>query len=199
MNPRIEQARNVIFDVGKVLLTFEPEEYIPRLLQGEARQRVTADMLYGSPEWVALDGGTVTEEEVARAAARRAGDESLWPLVLPGVQRFPELMRPLPAARLIPALKAQGKGLYVLSNYGLEPFARTEKRFPEIFGQMDGMVISSREKVSKPDPAIYRLLLSRYGLQARDCAFIDDRADNVAAAEALGIAGILYTGEDVLK
>ena len=97
------------------------------------------------------------------------------------------------------AQKAQGKGLYVLSNYGLEPFARTEKRFPEIFGQMDGMVISSREKVSKPDPAIYRLLLSRYGLQARDCAFIDDRADNVAAAEALGIAGILYTGEDVLK
>ena len=60
------------------------------------------------------------------------------------------------------------------------------------------MVISSRELISKPDPAIYRLLCSRYGLEPRECVFIDDRPVNVEAARAVGMQGIVYTGMDSL-
>ena len=135
---------------------------------------------------------------MARDTARRYGDESVWPLILPAIQRFPEFMRPMPAVELIPQLHAQGKKVFALSNYGLEPFARTEKRFSAIFSQMDGMVISSREKISKPEPASYQLLCSRYGLKPEECVFIDDRPVNAEAARRVGMQAIVYTGMESL-
>ena len=198
MNAIIENAKNVVFDIGCVLLTFEPETYLPLTVPAELAQRLDWHLLYDSPMWVALDAGTVTEEEVARDTARRYGDESVWPLILPAIQRFPEFMRPMPAVELIPQLHAQGKKVFALSNYGLEPFARTEKRFSAIFSQMDGMVISSREKISKPEPAIYQLLCSRYGLKPEECVFIDDRPVNAEAARRVGMHAIVYTGMDSL-
>ena len=198
VNALIENARNVVFDIGGVLLTFQPETYISRLATGEARSRVTCDMLYGSPMWEQLDGGLITEEEMARHAARSAGDESLWPQVLPAIQRYHELLEPMPAAALIPQLRALGKRVCVLSNYGPAPFARAEERFRDLFSQVDGMVISGREKISKPDPRIFRLLLERYHLDAGQTVFIDDRAVNVEGARKAGLSGIVYTGMDAL-
>lgn len=198
VNAIIENAKNVVFDIGCVLLTFEPETYLPLTVPAELAQRLDWHLLYDSPMWVALDAGTVTEEEVARDTARRYGDESVWPLILPAIQRFPEFMRPMPAVELIPQLHAQGKKVFALSNYGLEPFARTEKRFSAIFSQMDGMVISSREKISKPEPAIYQLLCSRYGLKPEECVFIDDRPVNAEAARRVGMQAIVYTGMESL-
>ena len=198
MNAIIENAKNVVFDIGCVLLTFEPETYLPLTVPADLAQRLDWHLLYDSPMWVALDAGAVTEEEVARDTARRYGDESVWPLILPAIQRFPEFMRPMPAVELIPQLHAQGKKVFALSNYGLEPFARTEKRFSAIFSQMDGMVISSREKISKPEPAIYQLLCSRYGLKPEECVFIDDRPVNAEAARRVGMQAIVYTGMESL-
>ena len=198
MNARIENARNVVFDVGGVLLTFEPERYIPALIPGELGQKLPASLLYGTEAWDRLDEGTISEEGVALDAARRYGDESLWRQILPAVQRFYELMRPMPATELIPRLHAAGKRVYVLSNYGRDGFARTEKRFSTIFSQMDGMVISSRELICKPDPRIYRILLERYGLKPEETVFIDDRPVNIDGARAVGLQGIVYTGMDAL-
>lgn len=198
VNAIIENAKNVVFDIGCVLLTFEPETYLPLTVPADLAQRLDWHLLYDSPMWVALDAGAVTEEEVARDTARRYGDESVWPLILPAIQRFPEFMRPMPAVELIPQLHAQGKKVFALSNYGLEPFARTERRFSAIFSQMDGMVISSREKISKPDPAIYQLLCSRYGLKPNECVFIDDRPVNAEAARRVGMQAIVYTGMESL-
>ena len=198
MNALIENAKNVVFDVGCVLLAWEPEKYLPVLAPGAVNGRLTWDMLYGTPMWEGLDAGTVIEEEVARDAARRAGDESLWEQVLPAVQRFPELMRPLPPSELIPGLKQAGKRVFVLSNYGDDGFARTEERFSAIFSQMDGIVVSSREKICKPDPRIYRLLMERYGLLPGETVFIDDRPVNIEGARAVGMQGIVYTGMDAI-
>ena len=63
---------------------------------------------------------------------------------------------------------------------------------------MDGMVISSREKISKPEPAIYQLLCSRYGLKPEECVFIDDRPVNAEAARRVGMQAIVYTGMESL-
>lgn len=198
MNTLIENAQNVVFDIGCVLLTFEPETYLPLTVPAELAAKMDWRLLYESDMWVALDGGTVTEEEVARDTARRYGDERVWQQILPAIQRFPEFMRPMPATELIPRLHALGKKVFALSNYGKEPFARTEQRFSALFSQMDGMVISGRERISKPDPAIYRLLCSRYGLKPEACVFVDDRPVNVEAARAVGMQGIVYTGLDSL-
>ena len=199
MHVLIENARNVVFDVGCVLLNFEPEKYIPLILEGELASRLKPSMLFETPMWDRLDEGTVSEEEVARDAAGRYGDPAVWPQILRVIQGFHAYMEPLPPAQLIPRLHAMGKRVYALSNYGLMSFARTEKRFADIFSQMDGMVISGREKVMKPDERIYRLLLERYHLVPEECVFIDDRPGNIAAAQKIGMKGIVYTGEDALR
>ena len=198
LNALIENARNVVFDVGCVLLTFEPERYVPLLVPGELGRKLPWELLYGSKAWEQLDQGVISEEGVALDTARRYGDESLWRQILPAVQRFNELMRPMPATELIPRLHAAGKRVYVLSNYGRDGFARTADRFQAIFSQMDGMVISSHELICKPDPRIYRILLERYGLDPHETVFIDDRPVNIEGARAAGMQGIVYTGMDAL-
>ena len=198
VNALLERAENVVFDIGNVLLSFEPEKTLPRIIGEEAARRITARDIVGSPMWPRLDEGTVTEEETARYAARLAGDEALWPLALRFIQHFHEEMEPLPAWELIPKFHATGKKVFALSNYGEHTFARTQARFADLFGQMDGMVISGREKVLKPELRIYRLLLDRYHLRPETCVFIDDYAPNVEGARRAGMQAILYTGFDSL-
>ncbi len=198
MNALISQSKNVIFDVGRVLLSFEPEAFIPRLLSPAAQGKLRAQDIFGNPLWPRLDEGTVTEEEVARSAARLAGDDNLWREALYAIQHFQEYMQMLPTCDLIPRLRALGKRVYVLSNYGIQPFARAEKRFSSVFSQMDGMVVSARERLIKPDIRIYRLLLDRYQLRPEESVFIDDRVENIEGARRAGIRGIVFTGMEAL-
>ena len=198
MNALLQNASNVVFDVGQVLLRFDPAYFFPLILTPQEQQRLTVPMVVDTPLWVRLDEGTVSEEDVARHAASLAGDESLIPAVLRVIEHFPEYMEVLPPAGLIPQLHQMGKKVYVLSNYGLNTFAYTEKLFHDLFSQMDGMVISSREKLLKPDPRIYQTLLDRYHLTPSECVFIDDRAENIQGAQKMGMQGIVYTGMDAL-
>lgn len=68
-----------------------------------------------------------------------------------------------------------------------------------IFKLLDGMVVSAEEHCIKPSPRIYQILLDRFGLNACDCVFIDDRQPNVDGADAVGMTGILFTGAQDLR
>ena len=199
MNRLIEEARNVVFDVGQVLLSFEPEKILPIMLTEDEQKVLKIPPLFETKMWAELDRGVITDEEEAHYAARLAGDESLWPAVLRVTRGCYEHMDVLPAANLIPILKAQGKGVYILSNYNDKTFTRTRERFADVFKDVDGMIVSGFEHVLKPDPAIYHLLLDRYCLKAEECVFIDDRDVNIEAARAVGMKGIVYTGPEALK
>lgn len=91
----------------------------------------------------------------------------------------------------IKSLKAQGYNVYLLSNYGKTAFeaARDYNRL-SFLPLVDGGVISYEVQKVKPEPGIYTALLEKYNLKAQECIFLDDRADNIAAAEALGFHGI---------
>ena len=91
----------------------------------------------------------------------------------------------------IEELKAQGYGLYGLSNWSHETFPLVKDKYPA-FGMMDGIVLSGEELIGKPDPRIYQILLDRYGLKAEECVFVDDRLANIQAGEQLGIRGIVF-------
>jgi 2-haloacid dehalogenase len=99
---------------------------------------------------------------------------------------------------LLTDLKAAGHHLYGLSNWSTETFPLVRDRFPSL-RLLEGMVVSGYEGIVKPDPAIYELLLRRYGLDARDCIFIDDNPANVAGAAAVGIRGIRFTSLSDLR
>lgn len=87
---------------------------------------------------------------------------------------------------LLEALRTAGVPLFAITNFSAEKFALTQARFPFLRGFRD-VVVSGAERLLKPDPAIYRLLLERNGLAAARCLFIDDSAKNVAGAQAVGM------------
>jgi FMN phosphatase YigB (HAD superfamily) len=94
---------------------------------------------------------------------------------------------------LIEECKKAGHKLYILSNWDPDSFRLIKQNYPAFFNQFDGIVISGNLGLIKPDPKIYSYLLNTYHLKPSDSIFIDDQPDNVAAAESLGIHGILYT------
>jgi 2-haloacid dehalogenase len=84
--------------------------------------------------------------------------------------------------------------IYALTNWSGETFLVAMQKF-SFLSWFKGIVVSGDEKLVKPDPAIYKLLLERYGLDATTCVFIDDRADNVQAAVDLGFKGIQFSND----
>jgi len=98
---------------------------------------------------------------------------------------------------ILAALRQQGYPLAVLSNWSAETHARVYRKF-EFLHWFDEVVISGREKLIKPDPAIFHLLLDRLGRPAEECLFIDDSETNVRAAGELGIETVLFTSSEQL-
>ena len=94
-------------------------------------------------------------------------------------------------------LKALGKKLYALTNYAEPSFTLTKEAFPAL-KELDGEVVSSREKTCKPDGEIYRILLARFSLDPARCLYVDDREDNIRAGAGFGFRTWHYAGEDVL-
>jgi len=100
---------------------------------------------------------------------------------------------------ILEKLKKEGKyGLYALTNWSAEtwPVALREYSFLNHF---EGILVSGQEKIKKPNPAIYELILSRYGLIAEECLFIDDNLRNIEAAKKMGIQGIFFESPKQLK
>ncbi len=95
-------------------------------------------------------------------------------------------------------LRGAGVPVYALSNWSKEKFTVTRKRFP-FLDEFEGILISGEVGVGKPDPAIFREFLDRFGLVARSTVFIDDSPANVAVARTLGIEGILFENADQLR
>lgn len=185
--------RNLVLDMGNVLLGWEPRAFALRAAGGETDAEALYQALFAGPEWARHDAGQISEGAVLRAALART-PARLRPAMRLLFERWPEWMPPVPGAdRLMQAARAAGLRLYLLSNAGT--------RFPEaltargLFPPFDGMMVSAHERLSKPDPRLYRLLCGRFGLQAADCLFVDDLAENVGAARSVGMLGHVFDGD----
>lgn len=99
---------------------------------------------------------------------------------------------------ILEELRDRSLGLYALSNFSGDLFREVSPRF-DFLTWFDGLLISGDEGIAKPDPAIYELLLDRFDLTAQHTVFIDDRAENVAAARAAGLAGIHFRSAAQLR
>ena len=97
------------------------------------------------------------------------------------------------SADWLKSLKERGFSLYLLTNYSDWMFDYHYKNEFSFTDYVDGMVVSGREKLLKPESAIYECLLKRYGLKAEECVFLDDHAENVEGARKRGINGIVLT------
>lgn len=182
---------NLIFDLGGVVVRWDPEAIIAGVFADEPRRAKVREGVFAHPDWVELDRGTLDREDAIRRAAQRTGMEQaeirrLLLAVPPSLVPFPDTVD------LLYRLKARGVPLYCLSNMhpaSIEHLER-EHRFFEVFR---GIVISCRLQLCKPEPAIYEHALKANGLQAKDTVFIDDVAVNIEAAAKAGLRTIQFT------
>lgn len=187
------QIRDIVFDLGGVLVDWNPRYLFRRHLGRDPAdvERFLAQVC--TREWHSrLDGGEPFEAARRRLAGAfpEFGDWvaeylSDWPKMFAGA--FPE------AVKIFYSLKARGFRLHALSNYPGEQIAFLYREFA-FMREFDTVILSGLVGVQKPEAAIFRYLRERIG--ARPCLFIDDRAENVAAARRCGIRAIEYAGAD---
>jgi putative hydrolase of the HAD superfamily len=183
--------KNVVFDIGNVLAQFRYKEYIKEIgIAPEMCDRVAKATAEG-PYWPLMDKGVLTAEQTMLNCI------ALDPGAEPEIRLFFKDMHGLvveypDSCEWIQELKNRGMKVYLLSNYSKENFEMAEKEGLFKFLQLDeGRVISYTVRMLKPDAAIYNLLLEKYGLDPKECVFLDDSQRNVEAAEKLGMRGIL--------
>lgn len=187
MDERFTGIETIVFDIGNVLLRFEPEKVCRMFPEGkqEAFYKALFEPRCGMSLWDRMDLGIPENDVIAMEAAAAAGYPGEEKEVLRVMEYFPQTMYPLPLYDQLPELKEKGKHLYALTNYPEPAFTNTLERF-ENLKLMEGIVVSSREKVKKPDERIFHLITERYALSPEKTLFIDDREDNIAAAQQAG-------------
>ncbi len=189
--------KNIIFDLGNVLISWKPEEYlINNGFTQKSRETILSEV-FRSPEWLALDDGQITlDEAVKRIASRSSLNRGEIYAVF---DLRTKILFPLEGnVRMLPGLKKEGFKLYYLSNFPEDIFDEVEARY-DFFRFFSGGLISARAKVSKPDERIYRKLLETYSLLPEECLFIDDTHANAISAETLGISVIHLSEPSSMK
>jgi 2-haloacid dehalogenase len=188
----------VVFDVGNVLYGWDPDAFLVRQIADDAeRLKFIEDVdLYGWHE--TLDGGRPYAEAAAELNEKFP---QYAELIAAWSDRFGETVSgPVPGVHaIVEALDASGVPLFAITNFSADfwpPFFAKERAFLSRFRDI---VVSGEVKLLKPDPAIYWLALDRFRLRPADALFVDDRAINVEAALAVGMAAHLFTGAEDLR
>lgn len=186
--------RNIVFDMGNVLIHYIPQVFMDRLGVPAEDRPLLAREVFGSVEWIRLDRGTLDQEEAVAAMEARLPQRLrgyVRRLVL-GWWLDGPLMPVEGMAELVEELKGMGCGIYLLSN----ATARQPEYFPSIPGSQffDGAVISAQWKVLKPEREIYEILFREYGLDPAECFFVDDLNINVEGALCAGMDGYIFDG-----
>ncbi|MBV9553462.1 MAG: HAD family phosphatase [Alphaproteobacteria bacterium] len=188
----------MIFDLGGVLLDWDPRHLYRRLFAGDeaAMELFLATVCTG--EWNrAQDAGRLVAEGCALLKAHHPDKADLIDAYY--ARHLDMIAGPIAGSvAILEELRERGTPLYFLSNYSAETYPLALARF-DFLGWFIGGIVSGEHGVLKPDPAIYRLLLDRFAIDPHRAVFIDDVAANAAAARHLGIHGIHFTGADALR
>jgi len=183
--------QTVVFDIGNVLIEWNPERLYDAVIGAERRKALFAEVdLHGMNERV--DQGHPFRETIYAAARdnpKWRAEIEMWH------DRWIEMAAPAidHSVRLMTALQAKDIPVVSLSNFGVDSYAYAATQYP-FLTQFDRDFISGHMKVTKPSPRIYEMLEAQTGLSGEALIFVDDRADNIAAAAARGWRTHLFEG-----
>ena len=186
-----------VFDIGGVLLDWNPRYLYRKLFDDEAAMEEFLATVCTS-EWNRrLDGGMTLDEGVGELLERFPDQaekieayRDRWPEMIPSALDD--------SVAIFETLKAAGHPLYAITNFAAETFMQARALYP-FLNRFDGIVVSGEIKALKPGPEIYRTLLDRYDLAAGDCLFIDDVQENVDGARAVGMHAVRFTDAQSLQ
>lgn len=185
--------RNIVFDMGNVLIHWDPRVFVDRPDIPEEDRPLLLKEVFGSVEWIQLDRGSISLDEGIAAMCRRLPERlhavareltlDWWKRCLLPVEGMADLIR---------ELKDMGYGIYLLSN--------AKADLPCYFGRIpgsecfDGRIVSADWKLLKPQHEIYETLFREYGLKPEECFFIDDLNINIEGARYVGMDGAVFDG-----
>lgn len=183
----------VLFDIGNVLVAWRPEAFFDRMV-GEARRKTFFDQVPVLAMNDLVDAGADLGESVAalnEAHPDFAEELDLWR------DRYIEMIGPTidGSVRILRALRRADVPVYALSNFGAESFTKAQREYP-FLEEFDGRFISAEMGVAKPDPVIFERVEAELGLPPETLLFTDDRADNIAVAQARGWGTHLFDGPE---
>ncbi len=185
--------RNMVFDIGNVLMDFRWKEYMRSLFgENEALIQTINQGIWHNGCWAAMDKGEMDGAATLRSAVAFAPQyEKEIKLTLDKVAlAFHKFGYAVP---WVQELKGMGLNVYYLSNYSAFSIAANPDVL-DFIPCMDGGVFSFEVKAVKPDPEIYRCLCDKYDLKPEECLFTDDVPANVKGAQACGFQGIVFEG-----
>ncbi len=182
--------KNVILDMGNVLLDYNPDFVLEKFCSGEEEKALIRKELFEGPEWAMGDRGEISDKDRFMYVKERVPQE-YWDALKKCADEWAICMKPLPGAKEFCArIKQKGYGIYVLSNAS-DLFYEYFLNFSPL-DYFDGIVVSADVHVTKPDIRIYQYLLEKYGFAAAECLFIDDRMDNVQGALNAGMQAVVF-------
>lgn len=184
--------KNIIFDMGNVLILFRPKIFINRLNVNKEDAKLLNKVIFDSREWASLDDGTANENEVIEIFKNklpaRLHDQMItlvteWDIPLIEIEGM---------SQLIKELKVKGYKIYLLSNAS----TRQHEYWHRISASkyFDGTLISADVKIVKPNPKIFEHLCEKFSLLPAECFFIDDLEQHIIAAESVGMRGYVFDG-----
>lgn len=192
--------KNLIFDMGNVLINYSPEHFMDREgLTDPADRDIMMREVFKSKEWLLADAGEITAQDIYDRCSKRL-PERLHTAADRLILHWFEPLEPIPGMKeFVEENKEQGRGIYLLSNAPDTAHLYVDKvPARECF---DGIVISADIRMEKPYSDIFNYVLDTFSLKADECLFIDDLQPNVDGAENVGIHGYLFKGdvEDLWK
>lgn len=193
----MNKANVVVFDFGGVLVDWNPHYLYDPYFGSREKADWFLTHICNSAWNVQMDGGKPFEEGIAE----RVGEYPEWEKeILMYRSEWLKMMGGQISGmqEVVEDLKANGYRLYGLTNWAADTFALVRHTYP-VFDLLDGIVVSGEEKVAKPDPRIFRILLERYHITPSDAVFIDDNKLNTDAARALGLQTILFQSAEQLR
>lgn len=193
-----EPIDTVVFDVGRVLLDWDPRYLFRKLFPGDeaAVERFLSEVC--PPAWnqeqdLGRSWAEGVRERVARFPEQRAAIEAFdarWGETVAG-----EIAGTVALQR---RLRQAGVRLYALTNFSREKWAWSVERFA-CLRDFDGVLVSAHEGLLKPDARFYRLLTTRFGVRPARSVFVDDVPGNVDAAASVGFHGVRFTTPEALE
>jgi len=191
--------KNIIFDLGNVLINFKPELFLLNFTEDQKKITAFVNKVPRSKIWFDLDRGKFSVNKAYEIFLKKYPENKELLEKFFEDNRWMEMLNPITQnVEIVKLLKREGYNLYILSSFIKEAFDYIESRY-NFLSIFDGRVISYQEGVIKPEEEIYRILLKRYNLKPEECLFIDDHKIILEPAKELGMKVIHYQDSKDLR
>ena len=188
--------KNIVFDLGNVLLDFDPKSYLDELGYSDDLKAQLINEIFETEEWLQLDRGTISQKQAVEKWQQR--NPELAEEIAEVMAEWEKILTlKKDSLEILKSTAKKNYNLYILSNFHQLAFDYISSKY-DFFKYFDGRVISADVNLIKPEAEIYDHLLNKFNLKAEETLFIDDSKANIEAALKKGIRVIHFKDAESL-